>query len=139
MCCARLIAGRAPATPDPTYVWVAGIQQPFGGSDPDDPRGRIVLGGTLKENVEHLNETQLERMTAAILNGCASRFGQSFPRSRVIHVSQCQRPGNSNGFQVVVTQDGRFTMVRGQRGMGIVTAYGVAAEIDRRLAKIRDR
>jgi hypothetical protein len=116
--------------PDCLYV----IRRPkYLGGGRSDPLGRIVVGGTLKPGVSALDPSDLDRVVDGMLAGVARRFGESFGREEMIEVTSGKRPGHRRGIQVGVSPDRRCTWVRGQAGMGIVTAYGCAAEINRLL------
>ena len=94
-----------------------------------DPTGRIVLGGTIKHHVDRLSDEDLSAVANSILAGCRERFGETFNMQDSLHISQCRRPGNTNGFQIEFGDDGKFCCIRGPAGMGIVTAKGAADEI----------
>lgn len=117
--------------PDCLYV----IRRPwYHGDGSFEPSGRIVLGGTIKAHVAELPEVELNQVVREIVRRCNERFGESFSYGRRLSVTQCCRPGNTNGFTLRVNADRTYSEIRGQAGMGIVTAYASGVEIVGRMA-----
>jgi hypothetical protein len=116
--------------PDCLYA----IRRPlYLGNEKEDPAGRIVLGGTLKADVDSLPPAELETVVKAIIDGVNATFGERFTRGSVIDVTQCRRPGHRGGFQIGVNANRSYAWIRGQAGMGIVTAHGSGSEIAAKL------
>lgn len=117
--------------PDILYV----VRRPtYLGNGLTKPGGRIFAGGTYKPKVPGVTAEQLARIVDAIVAGTNREFGERFRKEDILDVTSGQRPGNENGFQIGCSDDGYYTWIRGQAGMGIVMAYGCGQEINRLLA-----
>lgn len=98
-------------------------------------RGQIFLGGTIKPNIEKLSDGHLDTVARAIVEGCNIRFGTNFIFGKHLKVTQCRRPGFTDGFRLYVSPDKRYGELIGQAGMGIVTASGSGDEMARLLCE----
>lgn len=116
--------------PECTYL----IRRPrYLGGGKFDPNGHIVMGGTLKHNQWSIEEENLNLLAQNILQLCNSQFGENFRFEDILEISQCQRPGHKDGFQLISKPEKNFFRLGGQAGMGIVTAKGSAIFFEREI------
>lgn len=127
-------AGMSGGLEEPDCLYV--IRRPeYLGDGICSEEGRVVLGGTIKPHVAFLSPEHLGSVVNSIFAGCEARFGETFDRRDILQITSGQRPGNENGFEVFVSPDGTFSRIRGQAGMGLVTAYGCGMEVNRLITK----